>query len=208
VEVAEIVTKITALFWDVGGVLGSNGWDREARAKAARTFDLDAAALEANHARLAPDFERGRLSLDQYLDAVVFGEPRAFAPGTFADFMMRQSRPRPATVAIARALAGRGRYLMATLNNESRELNEHRIRRFGLQPIFSAFLSSCYLDATKPGAEIFRRALAITHRSPDECVFIDDRAGNVDVARGLGMQAVQYKGPAALRGDLRRLGVR
>jgi putative hydrolase of the HAD superfamily len=201
------MTRVTTLFWDVGGVLGSNGWDREARSKAAAHYALDAASLEVKHRQHAADFERGRLSLDDYLGAVVFHEPRPFSPDEFAGFMKRQSRPRPATVEVARALAGAGRYLMATLNNESRELNEHRIARFGLRGIFSVFLSSCYLDATKPGAEIFRRALQITHRAPDECLFIDDRAGNVDVARGLGMQAVQFRSVGQLRDDLRRMGI-
>ena len=32
---------VTALFWDVGGVILSNGWDRAARSEAAKKFGLD-----------------------------------------------------------------------------------------------------------------------------------------------------------------------
>lgn len=40
--------------------------------------------------------------------------------------------------------------LLATLNNESRDLNEHRVAKFQLGNYFSMFLSSCYLSIRKP----------------------------------------------------------
>jgi putative hydrolase of the HAD superfamily len=38
------MADVTTLFWDIGGVILSNGWDRAARAEAANTFGLDLAA--------------------------------------------------------------------------------------------------------------------------------------------------------------------
>jgi len=38
------------ILFDVGGVLLTNGWDRDERARAAKQFDLDLTGLEARHA--------------------------------------------------------------------------------------------------------------------------------------------------------------
>ena len=38
------MADVTALFWDIGGVILSNGWDCPVRAEAANTFGLDLAA--------------------------------------------------------------------------------------------------------------------------------------------------------------------
>ena len=65
---------------------------------------------------------------------------------------------------------------MATINNESRELNHYRIQNFGLQEIFSLFVSSCFVGLRKPEGGIYRLALEITQNQPEECCFIDDRA--------------------------------
>ncbi len=50
---------------------------------------------------------------------------------------------------------------MAALNNESRELNEYRIRTFGLTEVFHAFFSSCYTGYRKPDPAAYRYALDI-----------------------------------------------
>jgi putative hydrolase of the HAD superfamily len=102
-----------------------------------------------------------------------------------------------------RALRASKRYLLATLNNESRELNEYRIERFGLRELFSVFFSSCYLGLIKPQPDAYRRAFQITQCRPDECIFVDDRPMNVEVARILGMHAIQFTSAAQLVSDLR-----
>ena len=35
------MTEIRHIFFDIGGVLGSNGWDKEQRQRAIERFDLD-----------------------------------------------------------------------------------------------------------------------------------------------------------------------
>ena len=196
------MTPNTAIFSDVGGVLGTNGWDRVSRRKAAEVFDLDAAELEERHARLADDFECGRLDLNAYLRDTVFHRVRGFTAEQFRDFMFAQSRPFPESLALMQSLAGSGRYFMATLNNESRELNLHRIEAFGLRRCFSVFFSSCYLGLRKPDPAIYRLAADSTARRPQDCLFIDDRAPNVEAARAIGMRGVLFQTAEQLRRDL------
>jgi putative hydrolase of the HAD superfamily len=108
---------------------------------------------------------------------------------------------------IARELKDTGRYFMATINNEPREFNDYRIQHFGLPDLFSAFFSSCYLGVRKPQLEVYRKALAISQRRPDESLFIDDFPGNIQAARDLGMQAILYVDAASLRASLLELGL-
>src|SRR5207302_3880666 len=108
----------------------------------------------------------------------------------------------------ARQLSNSGKYLMATINNESTELNLYRIENFGLREIFDLFVSSCFVGLRKPEEGIYRLALEITQKSPQECCFIDDRPLNLESAQRLGMQTIQMRGAASLIEELHKLGVK
>lgn len=190
------------LLFDIGGVVLSNGWDHQERAQAAEHFGLDQAALEARHAPLTAPLECGALSLDDYLAQTVFYQPRSFTPAAFRDFMFSCSRSLPDSLALAAELAAAGRARLATVNNESRELNDYRIATFGLSRYFEAFCSSCYLGARKPGEEIFRRALGILQAEPAGCVYIDDREENLAAPRALGIATVHFQSAPQLRQEL------
>ena len=202
------MAQITTLFWDVGGVLLTNGWDKASRQKACDTFALDWEEFEGRHELVVPAFEKGQLGLDPYLERTVFYRPRAFSKQDFKEFMFAQSQPRPETLAVVEHLAQSKNYLLATLNNESLELNVYRISRFGLRSYFAVFFSSCFLGAKKPDEAIYRMALQLTQRAPEECVFIDDRELNVECARHfVGMHAIHYQGPDQLVRELADMGV-
>ncbi len=199
--------SISHLFFDIGGVLGTNGWSSPPRRNAVARFGLDAAEFEQQHRDAVGTFEQGRMTLDEYLDATVFYRDRGFSRKTFVEFMLAESRPDHATIALARRLAEGGKYRMMTLNNESLELNRHRIERFGLRDVFEAFFSSCWLGFTKPSRRIYELALGISQAPPERAVFIDDRGPNLVPARALGMQTIHFTTGARLAGQLAALGV-
>jgi putative hydrolase of the HAD superfamily len=193
--------------FDVGGVILTNGWDRPARRRAAERFELDWDDCEERHELVISDFELGRMGLDDYLDRTVFYRPQPFTREEFKSFVYAQSQPYPESLAIVADLARSGKYLLATLNNESRDLNRYRIERFRLREWFAVFFSSGFLGVRKPDQRIFQLAMEITQRSPDECLFVDDRALNVEVARSLGMGGIQYQNAAQLRSELWRFEI-
>ncbi|HXI22116.1 MAG TPA: HAD family phosphatase [Gemmatimonadales bacterium] len=199
--------SISHLFFDVGGVLGSNGWDREQRRRAVDRFGLEEADLEDRHAEAAPVWEEGRMTLEEYLGVTVFYRPRRFQAAEFIEFMLAQSTPDPACIALARTLAASGRFLLMTINNESAELNLYRIRSFGLKDLFAAFFSSCWVGALKPSRRIYEVALAVSQAEPHRAVFIDDRERNLETARALGMRTILYHDAAGLRTALAGVGV-
>ena len=198
--------EVTALFWDVGGVILSNGWDREERSAAIKHFGLDAESFEERHELVNTAFESGRMTLDAYLEQTVFYCPRTFSQDEFKAFLFAQSTENSGTRAVLDEVTAAGRYLLATLNNESAELNAYRIRQFQLTRNFKVFFTSCYLGVRKPDAAIYRLALDITQRAPEECIFIDDRLLNLECARRLGMRTIHFQNPAAAgeRSDARR----
>lgn len=195
------------MFFDVGGVLGTNGWDHEQRAAAAAAFGLDPGDLSKRHDAVVGVWETGGMSLDQYLDHTVFSQKRGFTRQEFRAFMLSQSRAFPETIAVARDLAATARYRLMTINNESAELNTHRVQAFGLVDIFVAFFTSCWLGVLKPARLIFERALLMSQAEPTAAVFIDDREQNLTPARLLGMHTILYHDAPRLRRDLAALTV-
>lgn len=197
--------EIRALFWDVGGVVLTNAWDHEQRDLAIEHFLIEKSAFEARHKELVPRFEEGRIGLDEYLERVVFYQPRTFSREDFKRFMFSLSRPKPQVLEIARQLFAK--YLMATINNESRELNQYRIDNFALTECFELFVTSCFVGVRKPEERIYRLAMDLTQHPPDECCFIDDRPANIESAAKVGLHTVLMKDPQQLRRDLAALGV-
>jgi putative hydrolase of the HAD superfamily len=195
------------VFCDVGGVLLTNGWDHGERARLVEQFGLNAVDFEGRHQMVSAAFDNGQLDLEQYLDRTVFYSPRGFGKPAVRDFMFAQSQALPGALALIARLAQTPKVFLATLNNESRELNLYRIEKFGLRRYFSVFFSSCYLGVSKPHPEIFRMALDLSQRAPEECIFIDDRPVNLESARQLGLHTIQFLNAAQLERDLVDLGL-
>jgi putative hydrolase of the HAD superfamily len=201
------LTKITTLFFDVGGVILTNGWDSVARRAAIETFQLDATEFEARHGLANPAWERGEISLEEYLARTVFYSNRTFSPQDFEGFMYGQSQELPESLEFVRGIARSRQYLMAVINNEAAEINAYRIEKFGLREMFAAFFSSCYVGIRKPDVGIYQMALRVMQRGADECVFVDDRTENVEGARKAGMNGVHFQNVAQLSAELKNLGV-
>jgi len=202
---------IDQIFFDIGGVLGSNGWDHEQRAQAVRQFHLDAEDFQYRHEETVGAFESGQISLDEYLDLTVFWRARDFSRDEFRTFMFGLSRPDVESLDVVQRLRQgvRGRptrVRMSTLNNESRELNEFRIEHFGLCRLFDVFFSSCWLGVRKPTREIYERVLGMTQADPAKSVFVDDREQNLAPARALGMRTIHFTSADQLSKSLYELG--
>lgn len=199
------MTEIRHIFFDIGGVLGSNGWDHEQRERAVARFGLNSEDFEWRHKEVVSEFEEGRITLDEYLDIAVFHTPRSFSREEFAEFMRSQSIPDEATIGIARRLSRHAGFTLMTMNNESEELNRYRIDKFGISQIFEAFLSSCWLGVRKPLRRFYHRGLGIADADASSSLFIDDRPQNLLSATTVGLNVIHFKSSEQLRSDLERL---
>jgi len=199
--------KITTLFWDIGGVVLTNGWDRESRKEAAAAFRLDWEEFQDRHDLSFPAFDTGQITLNEYLDRTLFYRARPFTREEFTAFMFAQSKEYPDTRTILDKVASSQKYFVGAINNEPLELNQYRIEAFHLRRDFLVFFSSCYLHSRKPEEAIFRIALEVSQRPPEECLFIDDRALNLESPRRLGMNTIHHENAEQLRSELAKYGV-
>lgn len=180
------------IFLDIGGVLLTNGWDYPAREKAAKHFELDIIAMDKLHSFIFNIYEIGKISLDQYLDTVIFGKPRKFTKKEFADFMYAQSEELPGIIPWLSKWKKENHRRIIAINNEGREMNEYRIQKFGLRDCFDAFVSSCEVGMRKPDPGIFQLALGIAQTKTTDCIYFDDRQMLVDAATTLGIPSYKH----------------
>ena len=202
-----VVSPITCLFVDIGGVLLTDGWPQQARQRAAAAFDLDLSELEERHGLNFTTYEEGRLTLDDYLDWVVFHRARPFSRAQFREFMFAQSQPYPDMIALVAQLKARYAMKIVAVSNEARELNDHRIRRFELDRLFDFFISSCFIGLRKPDPAMFRLALDIAQVPADQIVYIENTAMFVAVADGLGVRGIAHTDAESTAAALRGFGL-
>jgi len=201
------LSEITTLFWDIGGVILTNGWDRDSRKQAAGAFPFDWEEFQDRHELSFPAFDCGNITLQEYLDRTLFYRTRPFSREEFTAFMFAQSKECADTREILDKLTVSEKYFVGAINNEPLELNQYRIERFDLRRNFLVFFSSCYIHARKPEEAIFRVALEVSQRPAEKCLFIDDRPLNLESPRRLGMNTIHHQSADQLRAELRKYGV-
>jgi len=201
------VARIKTLFTDVGGVLLTNGWDGSTRAAAAKKFHLNPTETDHRHHLTFDTYEIGKLSLDEYLDRIVFYEPRDFSRDDFKEFMFAQSQPFPEMLDLVRNTKARHGVKVAVISNEGRELTEYRIRKFGLDDFVDFFVSSCFVRFRKPDKDIFRMALDLAQVAPEEAAYLEDRQMFYEVARSMGIHAILHDTYEKTREALSDLGL-
>ena len=198
---------ITHLFTDIGGVLLTNGWDRHMRRDAAHSFGLDLEDLNDRHKMSFDTYEEGKLSLDTYLNQVVFYKERPFTREDFKEFMFAQSKPKVEMVNLVSGLKKKYHLGVAAISNEGRELTVYRIKKFNLKSFIDFFVSSCFVHFRKPDMDLYRMALDISQAEPGQSIYIDDRALFVEIAQSMGINGIHHTDPETTRQELKKLGL-
>lgn len=182
--------KTKYLFSDIGGVLLTNGWGHQSRKKAAETFQFDYKEMSIRHEFIFNTYEIGKISLDHYLDIVVFFKPRDFSRDQFKEFMFAQSLELPDMLTyLIDWKKAHPDIKIISINNEPRDLNQYRIEKFGLHRFFDGFISSCEVGMRKPDPGIFQLAVGIAQVPSSQCLYFDDREMMVRSARTAGLDA-------------------
>jgi len=198
---------ISCLLVDIGGVLLTDGWNHEDRAMASKKFALNADEMEIRHRQAFETYEADALSLDRYLDLVIFYRPQSFSRKRFTAFMFAQSQPIPAMIALVRALKEKYRLKVVVISNEARALNAHRIKKFALDTFVDSFVSSCFVHLRKPDPEIFRMALDIAQVPAHQVVYLEDTPMFVDIADEMGIHGILHTDVATTSAALATFGL-
>ena len=185
--------RITTLFTDIGGVLLTNGWDHNSRNKAVEHFHLDPKETQERHSMTFDTYEVGKITLDEYLDRVVFYEKRGFTKDEFRQFMFEQSQPYDDMLSLVKGLKQKYNLKIAVVNNEGRELNEYRIRTFQLNSFVDFYINSSFVHFRKPDVDIFKVAIDIAQVNPAETLYLEDRMMFVQVAETVGLRGIHHE---------------
>lgn len=198
---------IKALFVDIGGVLLTNGWDRQARELAATVFKLDLAEINDRHQLTVETYELGELTLDEYLHRTIFYEERIFSRAEFREFMYKQSLPHPQMIELIRKLKAQFGLKIVVVSNEGRDINSYRIQKFKLSEFVDFFVSSCFVHLRKPDLDIYRMALDMAQTPPAQVVYIDNLRMFVQIAQAEGIQGIHHVDYLSTRTQLAQLGL-
>ncbi len=182
------------LFFDIGGVLLTNGWGHESRQAAAKKFGIEYSEMDVLHDFIFNVYEIGKITLDEYLNTVVFNHPRDFTREDFKTFMFSQSLELPGTLQWLKAWKKNNpEARIIAINNEGKELNDYRIKKFALHDCFDAFVSSCEVGKRKPDPGIFKLAMGIAQVTPEQSYYFDDRIILAESAKKLGMISFHHQ---------------
>jgi putative hydrolase of the HAD superfamily len=108
-------------------------------------------------------------------------------------------------VAMIRELREKG-VRTALLSNHAVEL-PNLLADLGVEDAFDVRIVSALEGVAKPDPAIFHRTLDRLGVAPEDAVFVDDWHGHVEAARGLGIEAVRFRGPRNLRRSLAAAGL-
>jgi putative hydrolase of the HAD superfamily len=197
----------SVIFLDIGNVLLTNGWDHDLRCQTAKKFGLEIDQLNERHHLTYDTYEEGKLSLDSYLDRVVFYKERPFTKDALIQYIFDQTRAFPQTIQLMHELKQRFKLRIGAVSNEGRELMQYRIETFNLEAFIDFFIGSCFVHIRKPDFDIYRLALDVAQVDPHNVVYIDDRAMFVEVASSLEIRGIVHKDHAATKKALAEMGL-
>ena len=201
-------SPIKTVFWDIGGVLLTNGWDKNQRTRVLTRLGVDLDDYEARHEEANYLWERGLSTAKHFFKVTVLNQNPSLTFDELWPQVCAESKVlHPECLDLLGELGDRGEVHIATLNNESRELNAYRLDAFRLRSFFDYFLCSGYVHEMKPHPDIYRTAIGISGHLAETALLIDDKVENCEAAIACGMQAIRFESPARLRDELAQLGL-
>jgi putative hydrolase of the HAD superfamily len=195
------------LYSDIGGVLGTNGWDSRLRQSLCAEFGLDFQEIERRHHLMFDSFERGFLTFEEYLARVIFFIPRAFALEQVRNFTFTASVPWPKNIEFFRRVRTANSLGFALISNEGQGITSHRVNKFGLKQLCDFMVISHFTGLRKPDREIWRLALDLAQAQASESIYVDDREIFVDAASDLGFTCVHHTTLESTRERFAALGL-
>ena len=107
----------------------------------------------------------------------------------------------PAMLAWHRQLKAQG-FKTAILSNMGDAVMESILEKFAWIEDFDVLIWSYQHRLAKPEAAIYELLLSRLGTAPEETLFLDDKLENIEAARGLGIQGLQFSTVPQLREDL------
>lgn len=190
---------IKVVGFDLGGVYLTDCWGRFVREKIVEKFHVDRDKLEEKNNLLHKKISNGLISEKVFLAELTGSDKKTIQK--IKNLIRSLNKViYPELLALMQKL--KRNYKLALVNNEGKEWNEFRIKKFNLGKIFDEILTSCLIGYSKPSEDYFKEVLARLNIKPSELLFIDNTIKNVISARNLGIVAIHFENPVQLTGEL------
>jgi putative hydrolase of the HAD superfamily len=184
--------KFKLVLSDIGGVLGTNGWDSHVRRTVCQHFGLIESEIAERHRLMFDSYERGYMTFEEYLRRVFFGSPRPFSIEEVRDLTYAQSVPWPENIAFFRRVKEANEVKLGLISNEGEGITAYRVDKFKLRELADFMIVSHCVHMRKPDRSIWQLAVDLAQVAPRDCLYIDDRVMFVDIASQMGFTAVQH----------------
>jgi putative hydrolase of the HAD superfamily len=142
-----------------------------------------------------PSYDRGDIDGPAYWTAVVDQQELGLSRDQIATLIRLDSesitRPNQGAVQWAELLHHEG-FPLTLLSNMPLELSRHVTKFFPSLSTFEYLIYSCDYGSIKPDLAIFRKCLELLKAAPQDILYLDDRAENVEAAAGLGINSVLF----------------
>ena len=93
------------------------------------------------------------------------------------------------------------RFQTALISNDASRWSQYIRCKWGLNPYFDVITVSGDVKLCKPDPRIFELTLEKLGVSAEECLYVDDRPGNLEAARNLGLRAVMLGSQSGWDGE-------
>ena len=195
------------LYSDIGGVLGTNGWDSGIRNNVCVKFNVAPDEIDKRHKFMFDSFERGYMTFEDYLRQVFFTVERPFSLEALRDYSFTASIPWPQNIDLFHRVKKLNGLKFGLISNEGQGITQYRMDAFGLRDVADFIVVSHFVHMRKPDRQIWQLALDLAQATPDQCIYVDDRKIFVDVAASLGFTAFQHIDLESTQKNFERLGL-
>jgi putative hydrolase of the HAD superfamily len=145
--------------------------------------------------KLRPPYDRGDIDGPAYWTSVVGQQEQGLSRDQIATLIKLDSesitRPNQGAVQWAELLHQEG-FALALLSNMPIELSRYVTKFFPSLSTFECLIYSCDYGSIKPELAIYRKCLELLKASPQDILYLDDRAENVEAAARLGINSVLF----------------
>jgi putative hydrolase of the HAD superfamily len=204
-EAGKQVPEVKLLVFDMGHVFVDFEWEQVCRGFYTRSGHSRDEFKEVLSYVGGLGYERGTISTENFLKELNSKLGITLTLEEFTTLWNATFRENPEMVGLLQELSLR--YPLYLLSNTNEVHYRHLQDSFNVARHFKELILSYQVGLAKPDPRIYRIVLERSGLAAEQCVFIDDLPPNVQAARSIGMQAIQFKGIDDLRQQLAALGV-
>lgn len=99
-------------------------------------------------------------------------------------------------------------YKLGLLSDHTREWIDYCNKKFDYHKLFHSTQYSFEVECCKTDKKTFEILLEKLGEKPENCLFIDDKLRNVELAKSLKINAIQFKDPEKLKKDLTSFSIK